>query len=510
YSLTAPVLTEGETENVVSFQVADKVSGIKEVRYEYIKKFNDQGMPDYYFQGIDTLDVNYMKTRAKRTTVNAQGNVEIKVPKDIEGIQILVLDKAGNGIVIKQNTASKVYIGIVPKEITLRKATFKLVFNSQYGVRNVATSISTDGKTYTNPVAVNGFQTTSIISSVDVDNYTNVDATNGVYVKVTAQDNSSGAGTVVKLLGKDGVGKLGTKDKYASTWENPYIPVGFEHLEGSVQDGFVIKDISANEQTDGNEFVWIPVKDINLFKLQTPSYNGKSIVWSDTTSVLVGSTTEVSLTKEMSNSYEYQKMYQSVARYGGFYIARYAAGKPDGVTTPATDGTVKPLSKAQKNKWEKIAWGTGVDPDNTTIAGDPQSNGAVKVSRSMYPDIEKAMAFQMPSNSTSQTDVISTLCYGVQWVAMTRYLGDVTNVTVDQPYIISYAGMYENTTITGNSAVKNIFDLGGFAYWTMEYEAKGVSRICRGSWQSIAARDDYIPSMANVTTIGFRPTLYIN
>lgn len=501
FKVTEPTLVEGEDANVVKFQVKDNNSGIKEVRYEYLKKFNEEGQIVDYYEGVDTLDVNYMKSRAKKSKIDKEGNVEVTVPKDIEGIQMLVLDKAGNGIVIKQNTASTVYIGIVPKEITLSKVTFKLVFHSKYGVRNVATSISTDGTTYTTPVAVNNFQSTAIVSMVDVDHYTNVDgASNGVYVKATAQDNSSGSGSNIKLLGKDNAGKLGTRDKYASTWDNPYIPVGFEHLEGSVQDGFVIKDVSGNEQTDGNEFVWIPVKDMSAFKMQTPSWNGKEIEWSDTTSILVGSTTEVSLTKEMSNSYEYQKMYQSVNRYGGFYMSRYAAGKPAGVTTPAIDGTVKPLSQAGAEFWGDICFGTETDPDNTSIGGNPSSDGAVKVARSMYPNIEKATEFNLPSNITSQTDVISTLCYGVQWDASLKFLSDIYNSNVQKPYIMDTNGMERNA--------KNL-EISNSVFWTMEYSMAGA-RIVRGSRTSgLFDRDDQ-SAVNKYAILGFRPTLYIN
>ena len=34
--------------------------------------------------------------------------------------------------------------------------------------------------------------------------------------------------------------------------KNPYLPDGFKHIDGNVENGFVIKD------DDGNEFVWIP------------------------------------------------------------------------------------------------------------------------------------------------------------------------------------------------------------------------------------------------------------
>lgn len=541
FKVTEPTLVEGEEANVVKFQVKDNNSGIKEVRYEYLKKFNDEGQIVDYYEGVDTLDVNYMKSRAKKAKIDKEGNVEVTVPKDIEGIQMLVLDKAGNGIVIKQNTASTVYIGIVPKEITLSKVTFKLVFHSKYGVRNVATSISTDGTTYTTPVAVNNFQSTAIISMVDVDHYTNVDgASNGVYVKATAQDNSSGSGSNIKLLGKDNAGKLGTRDKYASTWDNPYIPVGFEHLEGSVQDGFVIKDVSGNEQTDGNEFVWIPVKDMSAFKMQHPVYDATKptqLNWVDYSNH--------SGYVEITTTDEYQAMKNSVAKYGGFYVARYEAGvaknmpqqKPTTNTTVLYgDGSYKPVSQKDTPVWNFLAWGGSRNEKNATDGqvGNDRENGAVKVARAMYPNIEKVAEYQLPSNITSQTDVVSTLCYDVQWDAIMMFLQDIINPTSNKPYVVSSQNMGNladsnadnNPALTGDSSytqykTKNIYDLAGNVIeWTMStrgtastvrgYRGGGFGSLNDGSlYGNASSSDNYYVDGGSVGT-GFRPALYIN
>ena len=45
------------------------------------------------------------------------------------------------------------------------------------------------------------------------------------------------------------------------------VPKGFEHVEGTKDTGFVIKDISVDSQgnptkTNGNEFVWVPCTEI--------------------------------------------------------------------------------------------------------------------------------------------------------------------------------------------------------------------------------------------------------
>ena len=45
-------------------------------------------------------------------------------------------------------------------------------------------------------------------------------------------------------------------DKYTIVDEIP-VPKGFEHIEGTKETGFVIRDNSGTE-TNGNEFVWVP------------------------------------------------------------------------------------------------------------------------------------------------------------------------------------------------------------------------------------------------------------
>lgn len=81
-----------------------------------------------------------------------------------------------------------------------------------------------------------------------------------------------------------------------SSSDEPYIPEGFEHVEGTeVDTGFVIKD------EYGNEFVWVPVETGKL------------------TRNTEGSTQYVEYTEEIT------AFSISAARYYGFYISRYEA-----------------------------------------------------------------------------------------------------------------------------------------------------------------------------------------
>lgn len=79
--------------------------------------------------------------------------------------------------------------------------------------------------------------------------------------------------------------------------EPTFIPDGFSHVEGTVDDGYIIAD------QYGNEFVWVPVD------------NGKAI----------RNVSDENKYVETDDSSKY--FYNSVAKNYGFYISRYEAGK---------------------------------------------------------------------------------------------------------------------------------------------------------------------------------------
>ena len=78
--------------------------------------------------------------------------------------------------------------------------------------------------------------------------------------------------------------------------DDPYIPDGFTHVEGTeVDTGYVIKDAA------GNEYVWVPVKSGKMTRATNDQYTED-----DPTS---------------------NGLYNSVATYYGFYIGRYEASR---------------------------------------------------------------------------------------------------------------------------------------------------------------------------------------
>ncbi len=103
-----------------------------------------------------------------------------------------------------------------------------------------------------------------------------------------------------------------------------HIPTGFAQTEGTVDTGYVIKD------SEGNEFVWIPVANDEAYakKLGTKNYylkqDGTTVISiadgikGDKLGVtnILGTTVENTITAQ-------QPEYPIVKKAGGFWVGRY-------------------------------------------------------------------------------------------------------------------------------------------------------------------------------------------
>ena len=148
------------------------------------------------------------------------------------------------------------------------------------------------------------------------------------------------------------------------------------------------------------------------------------------------------------------------------------------------------------------------------MPGDDTKDGAVKVARSMYNNV-------YTGNKNTETNVKSTLCYGVQWDAVMNFMdnkyvnGNAEGYVKNSENQGNYAGNIAKTGDQETYAVKNIYDMAGNVLeWTME--AHGTdSRVSRGGCYDYSG-DDYpassciyeCPDIRSVS-FGFRVTLYL-
>ena len=110
------------------------------------------------------------------------------------------------------------------------------------------------------------------------------------------------------------------------------IPAGFavSQVEGenTIDDGLVIID------KNGNEFVWIPVNEIDEFISADGYSSGHKQEYLSSIGEADSTGTNSKYTETTSTQIEARAMYASVKKYKGFYIGRYEAGKND-------DGSVR-------------------------------------------------------------------------------------------------------------------------------------------------------------------------
>ena len=531
---TDSVIESGEEYNTVTFKVHDDVSGVREVRYEYLKKYDERtGLPVLYYNGVETFDPSYIKTRGKKAELYEDGTVKIQIPKEIEGIEIRVFDRAGNvSEKILQSNARNIWIGIEKVNISCEgifsTATFRINLKSSHDLTEVIVSLSANGKDYTstNLSNVSGKEISQEV------NFFNVPIEDVAYVKVIAKNSNGDIETRLKKFDMTSL----DDSEYAIPGEvvnenKPYkdangdtatIPKGFEVSEDAdeqtIETGLVVI------APDDSEFVWVPVpeNELNLFAEQSGTYDengnpnmrgklweftkdgpntGTEIPYSssgyrepdvvtdydndinnlNTINTILGISLKNATDLKTLMQKEYNEIYNSVKEYHGFYIGRYETGD---------------LSK------DKV-----VSKKGNEDIGD-------QTWYTMYAK-EKKYATQLTG-----TKIKSNMIYGSQWDATMRWFAKSKDSNVSTYPVNAQNGV--NANYSGNklptgslSPVNNIYDMSGNVFdWTAEANSTGV-REYRGYYYGTESsycyagyRDNYYPTKF-YNYYGTRMSLYI-
>ena len=287
------------------------------------------------------------------------------------------------------------------------------------------------------------------------------------------------------------------------------IPAGFavSQVEGenTIAEGLVIRDKS------GNEFVWVPVSRENFDKefVRREGYRDGGLQdlsnYGEANGTGLNTNTEVKESQITQN--EAKEMYQSIYDNEGFYVGRYEAGKDDSGNAVIQKGI---------DVYNNVTWSSNGQMDETSeeiVDGLDESNeGAIELVRKFDTENE-------------YKTVKSTLCYGVQWDAILKWIDqDFTKFAKDSTGKGNYnedenTGLWKGSvSLTGaseNYKVNNIYDLAGnVREWTMESYGK-VYRVARGGnytatgYVSPSSRRDYTLPNLKFDYIGFRITLYL-
>ena len=271
------------------------------------------------------------------------------------------------------------------------------------------------------------------------------------------------------------------------------LPKEFYYVGGNIDTGIVISDEAEDENKGtsyeqagnlkGNQFVWIPVASEADLERTEFDDKGKPIAGLST------GYTEPYASGYPKESEEYNTMKNQVLKYGGFYIGRFEAGVDSTTIRTMHTPAQKVVVKKGVAPYNFVPWGKDMN-DESEIEG---KSGAVYLAKN----------FAVQEKYASVT---STLCYGSQWDAMCRYIGDSNRTTQ----------MKSEPELTGTvkeDVSKNIYDLAGNCYeWTMESIDTG-NRVKRGGRYGyddhpISYRGDDSPNYYYAGS-AFRPVLYI-
>ena len=94
---------------VLRFKVFDNSSGVKEVRYDYLQKFDTNSNVQNYYSSLESFDNQYMEKKAKVLEANdiVDNQIELKIPKEVATVCAIAIDNAGNTSGIETVTYTK-------------------------------------------------------------------------------------------------------------------------------------------------------------------------------------------------------------------------------------------------------------------------------------------------------------------------------------------------------------------------------------------------------------------
>ena len=266
---------------------------------------------------------------------------------------------------------------------------------------------------------------------------------------------------------------------YYENYANPPIPKGYRHIGNETwETGFRIERIS-----DGSQFTWIPVGYLN----PDGTLNGKEFSERFGRRNYCKNHFDEYLYHENLNG-ELLLQFESVKKYGGFYISSYNISK-------SSEG--RPQSLKGKMPWTNISFF-----EAKKIAERMENNETVKSHLTFGAEYDCILAWFIKSAERTIEEIKDD---STHW-------GNYENTNIDSP------GRKERTGVNKLFCINNIFDFAGNVdEWTQEEARKTGSRIytkrggsCEnvGFQYPVARRDCYYGSDSYPYT-GFRVALCI-
>jgi hypothetical protein len=483
FSTNAPTIINSITsstlsQNTVKISLGNSESGIKEVKYGYLTKYTNNGNIDKYYVNVSDFDNTYMLNKAKNVKLEKDLTSTISVPKNVQSIKIAIIDKAGNISLYNQEIAPRLYIGYSLDSFTSETLQITARMYSRNGIKSISFSKSTDGINFSNEQVYILNTTTNGTTTKQSLPYTKI-AESSVYIKMVAvnYDNTIIETRIVRVdlvkifgVGLDVIANANiTFNGLPAAYNNPIVPEGFKAInDGAIwptdwNKGLVIEDI------EGNQFVWVPVDGTNV---PYAKWCNTGILFNHVD--ISDDTLPIGVTSET----------EQILKYGGFYIARFEAGK---------ENIDKIVSKKLVTVWKNI---------NYTDA--------------------KINAESMYDTSLLKSGLVT----GSQWDTVMKWLQNSgKDVSTDSRTWGNYSNSRAPANVTGFGSLKtsgysefwkanNIYDMAGNSWeWTNEiYKnnrlTRGGSYNVNGNNKSCDFRNQESKTFKNNQTV-FRCVLYV-
>ena len=293
-----------------------------------------------------------------------------------------------------------------------------------------------------------------------------------------------------------------TKNHYTMVDGVP-VPKGFSHTEGTKDTGFVIKN-----DTDGNEFVWVPctIDGAN----ESIKYDRYEFLTTQLADGIDIETDSMKIKHSSDKDYIYTERMQSdeqtsVRLYGGFYIGRYETGIEGKAERTSDSGILDSIVvKRGKNVYNYISYKEAkVKAENLYT----KPNNGVKSKLCSSYAWDTALKFIETTNTA-----YATSGFGGNYKDKTFSYMDLNGEVQNKD---------ENSVImvpTGQTTpVNNIYDMGGNVWeWTTEeckcenlqFGTRGGARDNNSKYDP-AGKRGHANKDASQNNISFRITLYL-
>ena len=287
-----------------------------------------------------------------------------------------------------------------------------------------------------------------------------LEAENGITFEVS--EGTSGE-LIIRAL------NIATSNVYSTNYVNPPIPDGYKHVCGEWNNGFVIERCS-----DGSQFVWIPVGSLD----SNGTLDGEHF------SEKFGRRNYMNNEFNEALNGELLEQFESVKKYGGFYISRYNISK-------SSEG--KPQSVKGVMPWVNINF-----DDAKKVTSTIEDNEAVKSHLTFGAEYDSVLEWFIKTEIKTLAEIAEDSTeWGNHWS------------TENSPKKVVETGSREEW------CANNIYDFAGNVdEWTQE-QNKSSRRVTRGGDYNFFGNDypvayrNYCNPYDGYDNTGFRATLYI-